>query len=133
MIAAVMTELEVRFARLLAVFVALAVGFTAGACALALRDDPGRRGFLPRKVRHGRPRMIVSVGYIDEMVGVDPDLEEVGKTTIGTSEQAAGRDLSRVVRVVGSLAEREHRRGRMAVDTLRHEDVPVGGSCRHGV
>src|SRR5258708_11757578 len=126
LIAIVVMETEVGTASLLAGFVALPFCFvnrTWTAC-----DDASGCLLLPREVRDRLARMIVRVGNVDEMVRrVNRDLEKVGKAAVGAAKEAAGRDLPRVIDMVGSFAERENGRDSVAVDALRNEHVPLCG------
>src|SRR6202023_2239488 len=110
----VMIEAELALPAMLAVFVAVTASLMGGACTLAVGGDARSRRLFPREVRDRRTGMIIRIGNVDEMVRVHPNLEEVGEAAVGTAQQAAGRDLTRVVGVVGSLSERENRRNRMA-------------------
>src|SRR5437867_2815857 len=104
---------------------ALTAGFVGGACTFAAGGDTGSCCPLPGKVGDRRTGMIVRVGNVNEMVRANPNLEKVSETPVRATKQAAGRDLSRVVGVVGGLAHRENRRDRMAIDAPRNEDVPM--------
>src|SRR5882762_5526792 len=116
-------ETEVGSASVLAGFVALPVFFVTSAWTAG--DDATGCFLLPGEVRDRRARMVIRVGNVDEMVGrVNRDLEKVGKAAVGAAKEAAGRDLPRVVGVVGGLAQREKRRASMAVDGLRNVHVP---------
>ena len=70
---------------------AAAASFVGGPGTLALGGDARIGRLLPCEVRDRRTRMIVRIGNVDEMVrGVNRDLEKVGKTPVGTAQQAAG-------------------------------------------
>src|SRR5437870_927993 len=91
---------------------ALTAGFVGGACTFAAGGDTGSCCSLPGKVGDRRARMVIRIGNVNEMVRVNPNLEKVSETPVRATKQAAGRDLPRVVGVVGGLAHRENRRAR---------------------
>src|SRR5258706_99172 len=86
----VIIEAERVLAGFLAPYVAATASFVGGAGTLACNGDaPGRRLF-PREVTDRRTRMVVRIGDVDEMLRVNPNLEEVGETAVGTAQQASG-------------------------------------------
>src|SRR5581483_3650323 len=109
----VIVEVEMGVAAVLAVFVAIAAGFVTGTRTFALGSNG--RGLLSREVRDRRAGMIVRIGNVDTVARIHTDLEKVGQAAVGAAQQASSRDLTRMVGVVGGLAEREYRRDSMAI------------------
>ena len=86
----VVSEAELGLAAILSFHVAVTASFVGGPCTLAFGRDASGRRLLPREVRDRRTGMIVRIGNVDEMVGINRDLEKVGQAAVGAAQQAAG-------------------------------------------
>ena len=75
---------------MLAVYVTVAASFVGGAGTLAFGRDAAGCRLLPREVRNRRTGMVICIGNVDEVVRVNPNLEEVGKAPVGGARQTAG-------------------------------------------